>query len=66
MTNSKLTVIICPNDVVEQWKRNIKEIFSNSYPISGKNAFYTLRDDNKFQYIILNYDKFSLKEKHQI
>jgi hypothetical protein len=37
---SWLTVIVCPNDVVEQWKRNILDTFPNSKVITGKDAFY--------------------------
>ena len=60
--DSKLSVIICPNDVVDQWKNNILEIFPNSNVLRGKDAFYTIRDNKKYQYLILNYDKFSLEE----
>jgi N12 class adenine-specific DNA methylase len=57
--DSKMTVIICPNDVIYQWERSIKEIFPDSEVITGKEAFYTKYDDDKYQYLVLNYDKFS-------
>jgi hypothetical protein len=57
--DSKMTVIVCPNDVVEQWAKNIMEIFPESKVIVGKEAFYAKYDKNKSQYLVLNYDKFS-------
>ena len=60
--DSKLTVIVCPNDVVEQWKRNILESFSNSDVITGKEAFYHKYSGRGHQYLILNYDKFSQED----
>jgi superfamily II DNA or RNA helicase len=60
--DSKLTLIVCPNDVVAQWAKNIVEIFPNSTVITGKAAFYTKYNDNKFQYVVLNYDKFSQED----
>jgi superfamily II DNA or RNA helicase len=57
--NSKMTVIVCPNDIVLQWENEIKRAFSNSHTSTGKNAFSIQRDENKYQYIILNYDKFN-------
>jgi hypothetical protein len=32
--DSKMTVIICPNDVVDQWKRSILEVFPEAYLLS--------------------------------
>lgn len=61
--NSKLTVVVCPLPVVEQWKDTIKEIFPDSNVITDKEqAFYYKQQDNKnkkYNYLILNYDKFS-------
>jgi superfamily II DNA or RNA helicase len=57
--DSKMTVIVCPNDVVDQWKKNILEIFPKSNVITGKEAFYTEHDDSQSQNLVLNYDKFS-------
>ena len=57
--DSKMTVIVCPNDIVSQWENEVKRMFSNSYTFTDKEAFYTLRDPKKYQYIILNYDKFN-------
>lgn len=56
---SKMTVVVCPNDVVEQWKNEIEKFFPDSVVITGKEAFYTKYDGNKYQYLVLNYDKFS-------
>ena len=60
--DSKMTVIVCPNDVVDQWEKNIIEIFTNSKVITGKKAFYAKYDNNKYQYLVLNYDKFNQED----
>jgi superfamily II DNA or RNA helicase len=57
--NSKMTLIVCPNDVVNQWSDGIAEAFPNSEVKTGKESFYTQYDENKCQYLVLNYDKFS-------
>jgi len=59
---SKLTIIVCPNDVVEQWKRNILDTFPNSKVVTGKDAFYLQYSKQEYQYAVLNYDKFSQDE----
>jgi superfamily II DNA or RNA helicase len=60
--DSKITLIVCPNDVVDQWARNIIEIFPDSKVITGKEAFYQRYNKNKYQYLVLNYDKFSQED----
>jgi superfamily II DNA or RNA helicase len=60
--DSKITVIVCPNDVVEQWKRNILDTFPNSKVVTGKDAFYLQYPEKEYQYAVLNYDKFSQDE----
>jgi hypothetical protein len=60
--DSKMTLIICPNDVVDQWARAIIEIFPYSKVTTGKNAFYQTYNENEYQYLILNYDKFSQED----
>jgi putative methyltransferase/type III restriction/modification enzyme restriction subunit/helicase-like protein/integrase-like protein len=60
--DSKVTVIVCPNDVVDQWKRNILDTFPNSNVITGKDGFSTQYSENQYQYAVLNYDKFSQEE----
>ena len=42
--------------------KNIVEIFSDSKVITGKKAFYTIYDNNKYQYLVLNYDKFNQED----
>jgi superfamily II DNA or RNA helicase len=58
-----MTVIICPNDVVEQWEEKIIQAFPDSVvkssAIYGKEVFSEKRDEKKHKYLILNYDKFS-------
>ena len=53
--NSKLTLIVCPNDVVEHWTKNILEIFPNSKIITGNEVFDAKYDEDSFQYLVLNY-----------
>ncbi|MCY3410145.1 MAG: methyltransferase domain-containing protein [Candidatus Heimdallarchaeota archaeon] len=55
VVDSILTLIICPNAVVEGWKSEINSI----YPESG------IKDQNnwldfKYRYIVLNFEKFQL------
>ncbi|WP_100181938.1 integrase repeat-containing protein [Candidatus Nitrosotenuis aquarius] len=57
--DSRLTVIVCPNNVVEHWKDQTLEIFPNSEIISGKDSFFVKYDETKYKYAILNYDKFN-------
>jgi superfamily II DNA or RNA helicase len=59
---SKLTLIICPKDVINQWKKNIFEVFPDFCVVTHKEAFYALNDGKKYQYLIPNYDQFSLEE----
>jgi len=60
--SSKLTIIVCPNDVVEQWKRSIAETFHDSHVVTGKEAFFIQYSKNEYQYAVLNYDKFSQED----
>jgi superfamily II DNA or RNA helicase len=62
VVDSKMTIIVCPNDVVEQWKRNILDTFPDSKVITGKDAFYLQYSEKEYQYAVLNYDKFSQEE----
>ena len=61
--DSKMTLVVCPNDVVNQWatdeRISITAIFPNSKVITGKPAFDGKYDMNMHQYCVLNYDKFS-------
>lgn len=57
--DSKMTAIVCPNDVVEQWRKNILEIFPDSKVITGKESFYAKYSEGEYKYLVLNYDKFS-------
>lgn len=63
VVDSKMTLVVCPNDVVEQWATakgiSITAIFPDSKVIIGKPAFYAKYDKNIHQYLVLNYDKFS-------
>ena len=52
---SRMTLVVCPNDVVRHWEKFILEIFPNSTVISRKNAFSAIYDESKFQYLVINY-----------
>ncbi|MEP6576215.1 MAG: DEAD/DEAH box helicase family protein [Nitrososphaerota archaeon] len=60
--NSRLTVIVCPNDVVDQWRRSILEVFPNSKVVTGRDAFFATYSEKDYQYLVLNYDKFSQED----
>lgn len=62
VTDSKLTLIVCPNEVVDYWQRRILEIFPDSRTILGKESFFIKREENIHQYAILNYDKFNQED----
>jgi superfamily II DNA or RNA helicase len=62
--DSKMTVIICPNAIVDQWKKSIEATFPDSVVMTtkeyDKKVFYAKREENKHKYLVINYDKFSL------
>src|SRR5215469_639304 len=70
MIDSKMTLIVCPNDVVEQWAYrdgiSITAILPDSQVITGKSAFYAKRDEKKHRYVVLNYDKFSQDDSESL
>jgi len=57
--DSNMSLIVCPNDVVYHWEKNISEIFPDSVVITGKEVFDAKYDDSKYQYLVLNYDKLN-------
>ena len=57
--DAKVTLIISPNDVVSHWKKNAEEIFSDSHTVTHSEVFSANRDEAKFQYWVLNYDKLN-------
>ena len=62
LIDSKMTIIVCPNDVVDQWRRSILESFRNCEVITGMDAFNIRYSKEKHQYLVLNYDKFSQED----
>ena len=64
----KVTLVICPNDVVEQWGGNpakgkngdIKDIFPDSVVYSKDDVFTAEFDSKKHQYLVLNWEKFQI------
>ncbi|MGY5151894.1 MAG: DEAD/DEAH box helicase family protein [Candidatus Nitrosopumilus sp. bin_6a] len=59
MIDSKVTLIVCPNDVVSHWKKNAEQIFSDSHVTTHKDVFSAKRDDSRHQYWVINYDKLN-------
>jgi len=59
VNKSKMTLIVCPNGVVEQWMEVIEKVFPKSTIITKRDAFSTIRDNKEFQYLIINYDQFN-------
>ena len=59
--NSKLTLICCPNSVVDNWESEIMEIYPDSFV--QKKSFDTnnLQKSNRHKYLILNYEAFQQK-----
>ena len=57
--DSKMTLIVCPNDVVSTWQDTIELAFPDSVVKTGNEAFYAQYDESKHQYLVLSYDKFS-------
>ena len=66
-TNSRVTVIICPNSVKQSWEDAIQAIYPNNTNVVNYHSIKDIieYDRNKFNYIIINYDKFSLNNKNQ-
>ena len=67
LTNSRVTVIICPNNVKDTWEESIKKIYPNNTNVIDYTSIKDIIkfDRNVFNYIIFNYDKFSLNNKNQ-
>lgn len=65
-TNSRVTIIICPNSVKQSWIDAIKEI----YPDNTNTVNYQSLEDivtfdrNIFNYILINYEKFSVNNEN--
>ena len=66
-TNSRIIVIICPNSVKESWEDAIKAIYPNNSNIINYHSIKDITEFDRgiFNYIIINYDKFSLNNKNQ-
>ncbi len=55
---ANLTVICCPNNVIDTWDRNIKEIYPDSTIMIKKANLKEVSNGGKNQYLILNYEFF--------
>jgi hypothetical protein len=70
--NCKVTLVVCPNDVVEQWGGNpekgkkgkngdIKDIFPDSVVYTKDDVFTAKLGTKDHQYLVLNWEKFQIK-----
>ncbi|MDH3203337.1 MAG: SNF2-related protein [Nitrosopumilus sp.] len=59
--NSKNTLVICPNDVVDYWEDEIKTIYPDSVVTTKDDVFDSKYDSKQSQYMVLNWDKFNQK-----
>ena len=57
LADASLTVICCPNSVVDGWKRAILSIFKDS-DVQTKSWNPAWRDKSKYRYLVLNYEIF--------
>jgi superfamily II DNA or RNA helicase len=64
IANIKNTLIICNNATVEGWEKSINSYFNNNNIITDINNLDI--DNNKFNYIIINYEKFQQKNSVEL
>lgn len=55
---ANLTVICCPNNVIDNWEINISETYPDSSIQTKRIDFKLLKMNDKNQYLILNYEFF--------
>ena len=56
--DSKLTVICCPNNVIDTWRSQIKGSYPDSVIYTKESIFRITTDDARNKYFILNYEFF--------
>lgn len=66
-TNSRVTIIICPNSVKQSWIDAINAIYPNNSNIVNYHSIKDIIsfDRSAFNYILINYEKFSVNNKNQ-
>jgi hypothetical protein len=57
LLNLKLTIVTCPNSVVKNWEKNIRNTFADSIVIDKQNLPDKI-DHAKNNYIVINYEQF--------
>lgn len=55
---SRLTVVCCPNNVVDIWRDRILEIYPNSTVFTKPSSLSRIPTNENFLYLILNYEYF--------
>lgn len=66
-TNSRVIIIICPNSVKQSWIDAINAIYPNNSNIVNYHSIKDIIsfDRSAFNYILINYEKFSVNNKNQ-
>lgn len=57
LADARLTIICCPNSVVDGWKRVIQSIFPDS-DVQTKSWKPAWKKTSKYRYLVLNYESF--------
>ena len=65
-TNSRITVIICPNSVKQSWIDAINIIYPNNTNIINYHSVKDIVsfDRSVFNYVLINYEKFSINNRY--
>jgi len=56
--NSKITLIVCPNAIVDTWAENLSKSFNDSIIYKKSDVFSVTRNEKQHQYLILNWESF--------
>jgi len=57
--DSKNTLVVCPNDVVSHWEREIKNVYPDSVVKIKNEVFDSKYESNQYQYLVMNWDKLN-------
>jgi len=59
--DSKMTVVICLNSTIDQWKKEILGCYPNS-TVYFKHEINQIKNDSNYKYLVLNYESFQGNE----
>ncbi len=60
--DSKLTLVCCPNAVVNNWKEEIETIFPGTYVQTKDFEHQHLQDQNQHKFLVLNFEAFQQQD----